>query len=81
MRNANFAFSSPLYMGHKNFQESLPSVKLSIMAIMKSSSGSANLPACTEDVNTFADWYSWMNLGFAEARLDQVFLGCTAVGM
>ncbi|CAE7432190.1 pkd2 [Symbiodinium natans] len=35
--NANFAFSSPLYMGHKNFQ----------------------------DVNTFADWYSWMNLGFS----------------
>lgn len=35
--NANFAFSSPLYMGHKNFM----------------------------DVNTFADWYSWMNLGFS----------------
>mmetsp|Transcript_60121 Transcript_60121/g.140522 ORF Transcript_60121/g.140522 Transcript_60121/m.140522 type:complete len:801 (+) Transcript_60121:27-2429(+) len=35
--NANFAFSSPLYMGHKNY----------------------------EDVNTFADWYSWMNVGFS----------------
>ncbi|CAK9044447.1 Polycystin-2 (Curly up) (Cup) (Polycystic kidney disease 2 protein homolog) (Transient receptor potential cation channel subfamily P member 2) [Durusdinium trenchii] len=35
--NANFAFSSPLYMGHKNY----------------------------EDVNTFADWYSWMRVGFS----------------
>jgi len=35
--NANFAFSSPLYMGHKNYM----------------------------DVNTFADWYSWMHLGFS----------------
>ncbi|CAJ1450924.1 unnamed protein product [Effrenium voratum] len=35
--NANFAFSDPLAMGHKNY----------------------------EDVNTFADWYSWMNLGFS----------------
>jgi len=34
--NANFAFSDPLFMGHKNY----------------------------EDVNSFADFWSWMNKGF-----------------
>ena len=73
LRNANFAFSSPLYMGHKNYMDAWGAFcRHKVQTLVKLS---VNYVAMAKDVNTFADWYSWMHLGFSDT-LQHLFLAC-----
>ena len=76
LRNANFAFSSPLYMGHKNYMDAWGAFcRHKVQTLVKLS---VNYVAMAKDVNTFADWYSWMHLGFSDT-LQHLFLACSDV--
>ena len=76
LRNANFAFSSPLYMGHKNYMDAWGAFcRHKVQTLVKLS---VNYVAMAKDVNTFADWYSWMHLGFSDT-LQHLFLACNDV--